>query len=278
MMDFVTRLLVAAAITLLATGCAPRWNPRLSDAEAKVRAAEANPTVAQEAPVQLNDAKTSAAAARRAFDEGEDEAVVDHLSYVAARRAEIAVAVAERNAATDEATQLGKARSAVVLESRTKEADRARERAEAAELEAEEAALSAAILEAELSALQSKQTDRGVVLTLGDVLFDVDRAQLKPAAVVDLEHLAALLVADPDAEVLIEGHTDSTGTAQHNDELSRQRAASVSSVLIRRGVPSSRITVRGFGASSPLASNATAEGRQLNRRVEIVIVDRERPS
>jgi len=271
---------VALAATIAAAGCAASSNTNLVNAETKLRVAEANPAVSAHASVPLHEAQTSVAAARTSFEKGDAEVRVDHLSYLASRRVEIAEAIAERNAAQEDVKQLSKERTGVVLEARTQEAEIAREDATIAqentviaERQAEASALSAAALAAELSALKAKQTERGIVVTLGDVLFDVDRSELKPAAMDDLNRLAELLAAEPRRAVLIEGHTDSTGTAGHNDELSRQRADAVASVLTRHGIAPSRITTRGFGSSSPLATNATSAGRQENRRVEIVVLD-----
>ena len=276
---------VLLAASIAAAACATSSNTNLVNAETKLRVAEANPAVPAHAAVPLHEAQTSVAAARTAFEQGESDVQVDHLSYLAARRVEIAEAIAERNAAQEDVKQLSKERSGVVLDARTKEAEIAHETAAIAredtviaERQAEVSALSAAALAAELSALKAKQTERGIVVTLGDVLFDVDRAELKPAAMDDLNRLAALLAAEPRRAVLIEGHTDSTGTAARNDELSRQRADAVASVLTRHGIDPSRITTRGFGSSSPLATNATSAGRQENRRVEIVVLDATIPS
>ncbi|MEX2208019.1 MAG: OmpA family protein [Myxococcota bacterium] len=268
-------LALAAA---LAAGCATSPNTNLVNAETKLHAAEANPAVTAHAPVSLHEAQTSVAAARSSFEKGDDEARVDHLSYLAARRVEIAEAIAERNAAQQDVKQLSKERAGVVLDARTQEAEIAREDAAIAERQAQVSALTAAALAAELSALKAEQTERGIVVTLGDVLFDVGRAELKPSALDDLNRLADLLAKEPRRAVLIEGHTDSTGTAVYNDELSRQRANAVASVLTRRGVAPARLTTRGFGESSPLASNATSAGRQQNRRVEIVVLDATIPS
>ena len=262
---------VLAAVTV--AGCAQHANMNLVDAEARLRSAEADPTVTSRAPVPLHEAQTSVKAARAAFEAGADDAKVDHLAYLGSRRIEIAHAIAARELASEDVTQLGRDRDAVVLDARTAEANDARQDAVEAREETQILALTAEALAAELTALQAKQTERGIVLTLGDVLFDVDRAELKPGAINDLARLAELLVADSGRAVLIEGHTDSTGPAQHNDELSRQRADAVASVLIRGGISPSRIKTQGFGSSSPLATNATEAGRQQNRRVEIVVLD-----
>jgi len=263
----------ALAAAVAATGCAHDPNMKLIDAESQLRAAQADPIVSAKAPVPLHEAEQSVAAARKAYEDDEDKVKVDHLAYLGLRKVEIARAIAARNEAKQDVEALGRDRDAVVLDARTAEANKARADAQAAREEAQMSALTAEALAAELSALQAKQTDRGLVLTLGDVLFDVDRAELKSGAMADLQRLADLLKTDPERSVLIEGHTDSTGPAQHNDELSRQRADAVASVMIRDGVDPARIKTLGFGAAAPLATNATEAGRQQNRRVEIVVLD-----
>jgi outer membrane protein OmpA-like peptidoglycan-associated protein len=278
-------LLAALAASVMAGACATKSNTNLVNAETNLRVAESNPKVTANAAVPLHEAQKSTAQARAAFEKGDEEAQVDHLSYLASRRTEIAVATADRNAAQLEVDQLSKERTGVVLDARTEEARIARENAAIAQDQAALAKdqahaseLTAAALAAELSALNAKQTERGIVLTLGDVLFDVDRSELKPAAVSDLTRLGELLASEPDRAVLIEGHTDSTGSADHNDQLSQQRADAVASVLMREGISPSRLKTRGFGATSPLATNATSAGRQQNRRVEIVVLDAKSPA
>jgi len=122
-----------------------------------------------------------------------------------------------------------------------------------------------------LSDLEAKQTERGLVVTLGDVLFETGRAELKPGAQRNLDKLAAALNEHSTTSVAIEGHTDSVGEADFNIELSRMRALSVEQFLTNRGVESSRFTVRGLGEEYPVASNDDNAGRQQNRRVEIII-------
>jgi outer membrane protein OmpA-like peptidoglycan-associated protein len=117
------------------------------------------------------------------------------------------------------------------------------------------------------------QDERGLVLTLtGSVLFAFDRADLLPEAARRLDAVAEALVAQPAGqEIIVEGHTDSRGTEPYNEALSLARAESVRTYLERRGVQSSRVRAEGFGEASPVATNATAEGRANNRRVEIVL-------
>lgn len=239
-------LAVAGALAL--GGCATPTVPALDRAELSLREAAADPLVVEHAPVALHDAEQAVDRARAALDD-EEESEVEHLAYLAQRRVEIARAEAQRQAALADAQQLG---------------DEQRESAHAAR---------AAALRAELERLRARETDRGLVVSVDDVLFAVDRAELQPGARADLARLAAFLRENPERPVRVEGHTDSTGTAAYNVSLSEARAEAVASALIAQGVPPARIETHGFGQSMPVASNATAAGRQQNRRVEIVIAN-----
>jgi OmpA-OmpF porin, OOP family len=124
-----------------------------------------------------------------------------------------------------------------------------------------------------LQQLRAERTDRGLVVTLEDVLFEVNGAELQPGAQVELVRLAEYLKRDPDRKILIEGHTDNTGSSEYNLQLSQLRAQSVESFLVGNGVPADRIRAIGYGETRPEAPNDSATGRQQNRRVEIVILD-----
>jgi outer membrane protein OmpA-like peptidoglycan-associated protein len=254
-----------AGLLFVLFGCAHEMNPRVTDAEVAYRSAMADPAVASKGQVQLYEANRELDRAKKAFDEGEDEDVVDHYAYLAQRRVDIARATAERAVAEQRVETLGERRDAVVLDARTREANQARARAEAAELTAES-------LRAEIADLQAKQTPRGLVITLNnDVLFDVDRAELKPGAMSEIHQLAQALNTDPERKVRVEGHADSTGSDAYNLDLSKRRADAVAAALISDGVDPSRVTAQGFGESMPVATNANEAGRQQNRRVEIVV-------
>ena len=125
-------------------------------------------------------------------------------------------------------------------------------------------------LETELADLKLQKTDRGLVLTLGDVLFDTGQATLKQGAYGTLDRLATALQEQPGRKVLIEGHTDNAGSDDSNQGLSERRAQSVQSALTERGVASNQITAVGKGEHSPIAGNDSAGGRQSNRRVELI--------
>jgi len=127
--------------------------------------------------------------------------------------------------------------------------------------------------ERQLKELNAQKTERGLVITLGDVLFNTNKAQLKSGGMHNVQKLAAFLNQYPQHKVLVEGHTDSTGSDSYNLELSDRRANAVRAALIDKGVSSDRVATRGYGEAYPVAGNDTAAGRQLNRRVEIIISD-----
>ena len=117
-----------------------------------------------------------------------------------------------------------------------------------------------------------RETSRGIVISLSDILFDVNRATLKPGAESNVRRIAAILQQYPDRQIAVEGHTDATGSDAYNQTLSEDRAASVRASLVAGGVPAGQITSRGFGKTQPVATNDTPAGRQQNRRVEIIVL------
>jgi outer membrane protein OmpA-like peptidoglycan-associated protein len=124
-----------------------------------------------------------------------------------------------------------------------------------------------------LENLQLRQTESGVVVTLGDVLFESGQAELRESAHASLVEVVDLLQSEPDKLIRIEGHTDSVGAAEINLSLSEQRAESVRAALVGLGVDTSRVTVIGLGEDFPIDSNDTAGGRARNRRVDVILLD-----
>jgi outer membrane protein OmpA-like peptidoglycan-associated protein len=164
-------------------------------------------------------------------------------------------------------------RARMQAEARAREAEQARMQAEAKAREAERAKAEIDELLSQLSDLKAKQTERGIVLTMGDVLFGFDKATLSPVAFRNVDKLADFLKKHPNRSVLIEGHTDSVGSDEYNLDLSRKRADAVKNALVTKGVGEERITPKGYGKKYPVASNKTSDGRQLNRRVEVVVLN-----
>ncbi|MFO7813809.1 MAG: OmpA family protein [Pelovirga sp.] len=190
------------------------------------------------------------------------------------------LAEAEKKKAMTAAEQADSARMQAAAAREQADASRLRVGAMSAEAEktraeALEAAEQRKKLEAQIAELEAKKSERGLVITLGDVLFDINKSELRSGTQYTIDKLAAFLAEYPKRNVLIEGFTDSTGTAEYNQGLSEQRADAVRNALITRGVDSRRLKVRGYGVEFPVANNETAAGRQLNRRVEVIISDEE---
>jgi len=160
------------------------------------------------------------------------------------------------------------------------EAEQARRVAEAqatevelARREAELASQQAQSLQRRLEYMEYRQTDRGVVVTLGDVLFELGETELLPSAAKSLDDVIELLESEPGKDIRIEGHTDSTGPAELNLRLSEERARAVRDALIERGIDADRLNAVGMGEDFPIATNQTEEGRARNRRVDVIVLD-----
>lgn len=194
-----------------------------------------------------------------------------------AQRAQRSAEAAQRNARDAQAQAEANRRDALDAQRRAAGAQRqaqdARAQADAARQQAEDAQAHARSLEASLRELEARPTDRGMVVTLSDVLFDSGHARLRAGGLRVVERVADFMRQYPERRVSIEGFTDSVGNEISNQQLSERRAAAVKLALIDRGIDPGRIMVRGFGEDYPVASNGNAAGRQMNRRVEVVISD-----
>jgi outer membrane protein OmpA-like peptidoglycan-associated protein len=254
------------SITALLGGCSstPERIQELETARAVVAQVEASPR-AGIAAADVSEARKALDRATTAADRGELGDAKYHAN-VAATQAQIANEKILTAQAQEALEQANTERQRVLAEARSREAALATQRAASAEQQA-------ASLEQQLKDLQAHQTERGLVLTLGDVLFDTGKARLKPGAYSTIERLAKALKEVKTRRVTIEGHTDSMGSDEYNQELSEQRALAVQSALMQRGVIGSQISTAGKGESSPVASNDTAGGRQQNRRVEVIFSD-----
>ena len=260
-----TKLLAAMAVAMTFAGCAstPTTNPALENARTAVRSAEADPNVGKYAALDLQAAKNELQEAESAAMK-HDEAGIAQPAYLAAQTARLAQINASAKADDARVAAGQTERDRIQLSARTAEVD-------SAKLARDQATRKASALQSEVDALNAKPTDRGLVLTLGDVLFDTGKAGLNLGASRNLDHLVQFLTEHDDRRVEIDGYTDSVGTDSFNLDLSQRRADTVKSVLVSRGIDSSRIVSRGYGKEFEVASNSEAGGRQLNRRVEIVI-------
>jgi outer membrane protein OmpA-like peptidoglycan-associated protein len=248
--------------------------------------ARANPSVEAYAPIELQEAGKALQAAEQAEKAKETDEILQ-LGYLAERKTQFAVTTADGKVAERDIDKLNVEKAEMNARKQTLEAERARKEA-AAETEKAAKAKSAAEMEAakaakakaesdqlmkELASLKAQQTERGIVLTIGDVLFATGKADLSPDANKSVNKLADFLKKYPNRDVLIEGHTDSVGADDYNLVLSRKRADSVKYKLMGEGIEEGRITTVGYGERFPLASNDTKAGKTQNRRVEVIILN-----
>jgi outer membrane protein OmpA-like peptidoglycan-associated protein len=276
-----SRRLAGGVIVMAAllAACATPTNPNLEAARQDYTRAAADPVVAAAAPRELANARDELQRGDAALRDRQKDEVVNHYAYLARQRVQVAIdagRIANANQATADAQVQ---RDQIVIASRTAQANartaQAQSQAAVANAQAAQAQADAAAERQRADDLanqlaNAKQTDRGTVLTLGDVLFDTGRATLKPSAMRTIDEIATFLQAHPERRVLIEGYTDSTGSDATNRELSERRADAVRQALLARNVSFDRVQVHGLGEGYPVASNDTASGRQLNRRVEVV--------
>lgn len=288
-------LALIALIGLFTAACATGDTTALQNARSAYSQAQANPTVTTNAPVTLYEAGQSLQKAEQAGNAAEQR----HYAYLAQRQTEQAISEAEQKQAENRIGQLGQQRERIVLQSKEQEAARARAQAQAeaqraqmsqqqaqvarqqemvargeataAQQQAQMATQQARQLENQMSELKARETNRGVMLTMSDVMFATGQATITPGGMLSLNKLADILKQNPNEKVLVEGHTDNVGSPAFNRELSQRRADAVRDALMERGVSPDRIATRGLGEEFPVASNANPAGRQQNRRVDIVI-------
>jgi outer membrane protein OmpA-like peptidoglycan-associated protein len=274
-----TKLLTGMGLAIALGACAgmPQPNPALETARTAVQSAEADPNVNRYAALDLQAAKQQLEIAENAYQQRKD-AAVGQPAYLATQEARLAQAHAAAKADDARVAAGQSERDQVMLAARTREAESAKLAAASAKQEANSAIIQrdqateeTARVQAELDQLKATPTPRGMVLTLGDVLFDTGRAELKSGAGRKLDQLTQFLTEHPDRRVQIDGFTDSVGTDAYNEELSQRRADAVKAALTTRGIDPARIGTEGYGKAYPVASNIDSGGRQLNRRVEVVI-------
>jgi outer membrane protein OmpA-like peptidoglycan-associated protein len=297
-----TGLLVAISVATILSGCAstPEAPAGSREVRNKLTVLKSDSALASQVPVAIEQTE---AAVKLAETPQSDAALAAHRIYMADHMVDTTRATAETRLAESERAAISQQGDANRLAARTQEANNARDAATMARADATQArdeansaqmaaqrarsdadaaraatAASTAAAEVnrqelaeQIALLQARATDRGLVLTLGDVLFATGSANLKPGAIGNLDRLVTFLNKYPDRTAVIEGHTDSMGSDVYNQDLSLRRADSVRGYIASNGVSSTRLTSVGKGESEPVASNDSAAGRQQNRRVEIVI-------
>jgi outer membrane protein OmpA-like peptidoglycan-associated protein len=278
----VKNLILSAALAALLLACAtaPPRNESLEEARMEVQKLSQEPLAQQAASTDVEAARNILQQADLALQQRKPADEVNHLAYLALRHAQAGEARVATATARQEVAQAEQERNRIVLQTRERETQRARNEAESSKSEAESARSTAQAAQSQLASaqqelrdLQAKQTERGMVMTLGDVLFDTARATLKPGAERSLDRLAQFLKSNPGTRIIVEGHTDSVGSAAYNEELSQRRAQAVTEALSAKDVPPDQYQAKGLGKAYPVASNETPAGRQQNRRVEIVFSD-----
>ncbi len=295
--------ILLASVVLVVSACAnsPKTTSLLEQAHSDYVQAQADPRVANYASAEMLAASDAIARADAAASGRESLNTIDNLAYLAEQKIAIAMQVASKKSSEADIAKSATERDKIRLEQRTVEANQARMKANDAERQAQAARDAAALatqqkniaqanesdaqrlaaeatahnlqLEAQLAELAAKKTERGLVITLGDVLFGTDVATLNANGMRMTQRLATVLLQNPARRVVVEGYTDSTGSSGHNQELSERRAMSVRNALVELGVARERIIDRGLGEFHPVAPNDTAQNRQLNRRVEIILSD-----
>jgi outer membrane protein OmpA-like peptidoglycan-associated protein len=274
---------VSAACALLAA-CAttsPAARSALGEARQAVQTLEGDPLATQAAGKPLEEARDALSKAEQADAAHRPPEEIIHLSYLAKRHADIGEAQIAESRAHTQMQQAEGQREQILLQAREREAQAAEQKARdaqaaagSAQEQARTATAQAQATQAELQALQAKQTERGMVLTLGNsVLFDSGSDALKAGATDSLDRVSQFLQNHASIKVRIEGHTDSIGGDDYNQGLSERRAQAVARELQSHAVPTERIQALGRGKQRPVASNASASGRQQNRRVEIIFSD-----
>ncbi|MBB3240837.1 outer membrane protein OmpA-like peptidoglycan-associated protein [Pseudomonas sp. Tn43] len=243
--------LLAASVALAACSTPP--NANLEQARTNYTGLQANPQASKVAALETKDASEYLDKADKAYLDREDQATVDQLAYLTNQRVEVAKQTIALRTAENNLKNAAAQRAQARLDARDQQIKQLQD------------------------SLNARQTDRGTLVTFGDVLFATNKADLKSNGLVNINKLAQFLQENPDRKVIVEGYTDSTGSASYNQSLSERRATSVQVALIKMGVDPARIVAQGYGKEYPVAENSSVSGRAMNRRVEVTISNDNQP-
>lgn len=243
--------LLALSVGLAA--CSHQPNANLESARSNYSSLQSDPQASKVAALETKEAKEWLDKADKAYLDKEDGKKVDQLAYLTNKRVEVAKQTIALRTAEAELKNTSAQRAQALLDARDAQIRKLQE------------------------SLNAKQTERGTLVTFGDVLFDFNKAELKSSALPNVTQLARFLQENPERQVIVEGYTDSVGSASYNQGLSERRAESVRRALIRAGVEPTRIVAQGYGKEYPVADNSTDSGRAQNRRVEVTISNDHQP-
>lgn len=260
------RTLLAAVIVtpaLLLAGCAttPKENSQIIQLQQQIDNLDSSPEGKQYAPIAVREAQESLNRLK-SFKGNSEE--YKHQLFLTEKRIEIARETVSEKQAEETVASAESRRKDILLDAARQEIASARDLAATMAGRAQE-------LEQQVTDLQAQETERGLVLTLGAVLFETNKATLQSGSQRTVQKVAEFLNQYPERKILIEGFTDSQGSDSYNQKLSQDRAQAVRNELAKNGVSAQRIDIVGYGEEYPVASNDNAAGRQQNRRVEIVV-------
>jgi len=260
------RTLLAAFIVtpaLLVAGCAttPKENSQIIQLQQQIDNLDSSPEGKQYAPIAVREAQESLNRLK-SFKGNSEE--YKHQLFLTEKRIEIARETVSEKQAEETVASAESRRKDILLDAAQQETANARNLAATMAGRAQE-------LEQQVTDLQAQETERGLVLTLGAVLFETNKATLQSGSQRTVQKVAEFLNQYPERKILIEGFTDSQGSDSYNQKLSQDRAQAVRDELAKNGVSAQRIDIVGYGEEYPVASNDNAAGRQQNRRVEIVV-------
>lgn len=292
-------LSTAIAIALASCSTAPDYKSTVNDLDAQYSVLASHPHAEEHAPIAVEEAREAVDKVKKMVRDGKDKNDIAHQAYLAERKIEIAQQLTRmgESKALIETSEVR--RKDILLQSKDSKIQQAALAAATAELRADEAGRKNQALEDEikqskaetekmreqfnsaeqkmkalgdkLEGVSTESNERGLVITMADIEFATGKHELSEGSASQLREIATFLEEFPDRDVLVEGYTDSTGSSQYNDNLSELRAQSVMEKLRSNGVDRSRLQYKGYGEKFPIASNDSSQGRQANRRVEIVL-------